>query len=101
MGVVPSFRTVTPSSGLLSPDEAPRQRGEHHVLAGHLPRAVGAPPRVKVKERGPSADFADGSCLSALFWGKAAHETASKAIPKRAHNGVSVGTRKCQSVACW
>ena len=102
MGVVPSFRTVTPSSGLLSPSTKRRASVASTTYSPATCHEPLAPPRVKGEERGPSADFADELVSFGLVLGKGSPRNGEQGDPKdEPHNGVSVGTRKCQSVACW
>src|SRR6185503_15400981 len=79
----------------LALDEAPRERGEDHVLAGDLAAAVGALARVKDQVGAAAADFADE-----LFRESGTRGEREQHEKYRSHSGVSVGTRLCQSVAC-
>ena len=82
----------------LAVDEAPLQRGEHDVLARELPGALGRAARVEDEQGGPAAQLADELARLALRRRGERQEKSERGEP---HSGVSRGTRRCQSVACW
>src|SRR5712671_4387146 len=81
---------------------APHQRRQYEVLAGHLPAAVGPLRGMQDDERASAAHVADHlPRFGAILGQHAALQRDCGEENSELHSGVSAGTRRCQSVACW